>query len=107
MTDANDNELLAAAVEFTLELLDIAERSRSFPDDENERYKRQAIKLERRRYKELRARLVADEGHGVPVARAFLEAALGLYPTVFPDNAGEELYEQWLQDQRSVTDLDQ
>lgn len=105
-----DHESLAAAVELTLELLDAAERRRSFPgrdgelgdfDDENERWKRESIKRERRRYKELRARLVVDEAHGVPVSREFLETALGLFPDVTPDDQTEELYEQWVEDQRN------
>lgn len=104
----NDRQFLAAAVELTLELLDVAERRMSFPgqssepgdfDVENERCKREAIKRERRRFKEIRARLVADEAHGVPVAREFLAQALGLYPTVIPADDMDQLYEQWLEDQ--------
>lgn len=114
--DAHDYDHLAASVELTLELIDAAERRRSFPgpgraadgfDDANEADKHEAIKLERRRYKALRARLTTDEAHGVPVAREFLTAALGLFPTSLPDTETEELYEQWLEDERRGTYLDE
>lgn len=107
MMNEEDQESLAAAVELTLELLDTAERHRSFPDDANEREKREAIKRERRRYKELRARLVTDEDHGVPVAREFLEQTLRVTPTEIPDDESDERFAAWFDEQHQGSDLDQ
>ncbi|MGL5863999.1 MAG: hypothetical protein ACRCY9_22380 [Phycicoccus sp.] len=99
MIDTRDHDSLAAAVDLILDMLASAERQRSFPEDgvgdENERAKRDLIKLERRRYKELRARLRPEEQHGVPGAREFLDAALGLYPSVEDDAEDDALYERW------------
>ncbi|SJM61015.1 hypothetical protein [Agrococcus casei] len=90
-----DRDHLAAALDVLLELLDTAQRRRSFPD-ENEGYKQESLKQERLRYKGLRAQLAADEQHGVPVAREFLDYALGVHPTVFDDDEDAELYDLWV-----------
>lgn len=109
MLNETDQDSLAVAVELTLELLDAAERRRSFPDDDNERAKHRWILHERRRYKELRARLVPDEHHGVPVAREFLELALGVGPTRIDvsDDDSDERFDAWFAEQHQGRDLDQ
>src|SRR5699024_5836665 len=107
MMDTEDHAFLAAAVEVTLELLDAAERHRSFSDDENEQDKLKAIKRERRRYEELRARLVADEHHGVPVALEFLEQAPGVGPTSIPDDVSDEHFAARLDELRPARHLHQ
>lgn len=103
-----DIESLAAAVDFVLSELDQAEQQVSFPragenpsseDAENERNKRHFLKQERRRYKAIRARLLGDERHGVPVVQEFLNIALGLEPTAYPGDDSEEHYERWVNDQ--------
>ena len=103
-----DIESLAAAVDLVLSKLDQAEKQVSFPrpgekpcseDAENERNKRHFLKQERRRYKAIRARLLGDEQHGVPVAQEFLNIGLGLEPTAFPGDDCEERYERWANDQ--------
>lgn len=90
-----DIDSLAVAVDLVLSELDRAEKQVSFPkagekecneDSENERYKHIFLKQERRRFKGLRAKLVSDEQHGVPVAQEFLNIALGLESTALPDD---------------------
>lgn len=112
--DTHDVDHLVASVDLTLQLLDAAERQRSFPgpsrpsdafDEENEAYKRESMKRERQRYTEIRERLGGDEAHGIPVAQEFLESALGLMPGVLADDSADELYERWLQDARRDTPL--
>jgi hypothetical protein len=89
-----DADALAAAVDIVLELLDEAQRLRSFPrpgeppselDDANEEAKDQNNARELRRYADLRARLGAGEVHGVPVMRQALDSALGRHPTWMPE----------------------
>lgn len=100
MDDDTDRAHLAAALDILLELFDVAERRRSFPDDENESNKQESLKQERRRYKGLRAQLAVDEQHGVPVAREFLDYALGVHPTAFDDDEDTELYDLWIEEQQ-------
>jgi len=107
----NDDEVevLAVALDVALGLLNGAEKRTISPltvtgeeslDALNETARREAIKRERRRFKELRARLSidSDESHGVPVSAEFLEIALGVLPTAMQDDRSEELFEQWLID---------
>jgi|SRR5699024_1128950 len=109
MIKDDDHDRLAVAVDVTLELLDVAERRMSGPgvghgDGWSER---EWIKSERRRYKELRARLIADERHGVHVVREFLELALSLGSPGDDDIAGDACYEEWFREQVALRDSDQ
>ena len=91
----DDQDVLATALDVVLELFELSEQ-RVLPNEADERDKQRSLKMERRRYKELRAKLDPERHHGMPVLRESLYSALGVVSNPPEDIWLERNYHDWL-----------